>query len=373
MEGKGKILLAFEGLATEFSIVIPYLDIFLRDHWEEVTKVPWWAVLDDDIEANLKVASDLLEKLKIDWIPTGLCRPKQWRETHQVKVRDNRVSIVNTETGSENEIQKPPLGGHQVLVKEAKVKTVEDIERFVKVIPSKQLVDEGRLDLAKAVVSEFSDRFFVYASIGAPLWSTYSYFGFYEMMTNLVERQDLVEPLIEAITRANLEILKAYASVGIDGVWIEDSYTSADLISLEHFRQFNLPYLKRYIDAIRQFGMKSIYYICGDVSDRLEDIVALQPDALALEESKKGFVIDIDEIDRHVGGRVCLLGNIDAIGILQNGDKQTMEKEIQRQIEVGRRTNKFIISLGSPVTPLTPVSKVCEFVQLARELARKIH
>ncbi|MBS7609720.1 hypothetical protein KEJ36_03210 [Candidatus Bathyarchaeota archaeon] len=49
--------------------------------------------------------------------------------------------------------------------------------------------------------------------------------------------------------------------------------------------------------------MKSIYYFCGDVRDRLERIVEAVPDAISLEESEEGFQIDILWVDGIVKGR----------------------------------------------------------------------
>ncbi len=71
---------------TEFPVVIPYLGIFLRDHWEEVTEIPWWAVRAGDIETNLKVTRDLQERLAIDWVPAGGSSSRDWRAKQEVHI-----------------------------------------------------------------------------------------------------------------------------------------------------------------------------------------------------------------------------------------------------------------------------------------------
>jgi len=352
---------------TEFPIVIPYLGIFLRDHWEELTKVPWWAVRAGDIETNLQVAKDMQEKLAIDWVPAGISHSREWREKHEIKVRGKQPLIVDKETGQERKIFKEPPGGALTPVTTSRIHSIEDIDRMEHIYPAEDKIKDGSLDYAVAVIREFGDEYFIFSSISAPFWGLQGYFGFYEMMTNLIERPEWVERLIEKITAASLETLKAYAQIGIDGVWVEDCYSSADLISLEHFRRFAAPYVKRQIELINEFGMKSIYYFCGDVSDRLEDLVKMNPTCISLEESKKNFAIEIDEVDNIIAGRSCLFGNVDAIGILQNGSRDVMATEIERQLEIGRRSGRFVMSLGSPVTPLTPTAKVSEFVELTRE------
>jgi len=263
--------------------------------------------------------------------------------------------------------REPPGGSHYPVMTESRVNSIDDIERLVHIVPAENRIQNGSLDYASAVIKEFGDEYFIFASIGAPFWGVHSYFGFYEMMTNLIEKPILVECLLEKITTASLETLKSYAQIGIDGVWVEDCYSSADLVSLEHFRRFAAPYVKCQIDTINELGMKSIYYFCGDANDRLEDLVQMQPTCICLEESKKNFVIEIEEVDNIANGRVCLFGNVDAIGILQDGSRATIAKEIKRQTTIGHNSGRFVMSLGSPVTPSTPTAKVREFVDMARE------
>ena len=109
----------------------------------------------------------------------------------------------------------------------------------------------------------------------------------------------------------------------------------------------------------------------GNPADKLDYILNTGTDALALEESKKGFVIDIETIAEIVRGRCVLLGNLDSVRILENGTEMQLRAEIVRQIGAGRQNgSRFILSLGSPVTPGTPVEKVRLYCDLAHELSR---
>jgi len=229
------------------------------------------------------------------------------------------------------------------------------------------MLADGRFDLARRVIETLGQEYFVVGSVSTPFWNLYFHFGFFELMTNLIERPRLVERLLEDLTASLTEVVRAYAAVGYDGVWIEDCYASADLISPEQFRRFAAPYAHRLVSEINRLGMKSIYYFCGEVDERLEDLVRMNPHAIALEESKKGFEIDIVEVDRRVGDRSCLFGNFDAITLLERGDEDELLAEIERQLAVGRKRGRFVSSLGSPVTPRTPTERVRRWVDLSRE------
>ncbi len=63
-------------------------------------------------------------------------------------------------------------------------------------------------------------------------------------------------------------------------------------------------------------------------------------------------------------------GNLDAIGILQNGSDTQLRVAIAEQIAAGRRNqNRFVVCLGSPVTPATPVDRVRLYCDLVREMS----
>lgn len=78
----------------------------------------------------------------------------------------------------------------------------------------------------------------------------------------------------------------------------------------------------------------------------------------------------IFNIVKAVGKRCVVFGNLDAIGVLQNGSEDMLRAEIIRQLKAGRDNgNRFVMSTGSPITPETSVDKVRRYTDMARELA----
>ncbi len=60
--------------------------------------------------------------------------------------------------------------------------------------------------------------------------------------------------------------------------------------------------------------------------------------------------------------------NLDATG---QGTEEELRREMSRQIATGRRNKgRFVMSLGNPVTPGTPVGKVKLYCELVHELGR---
>ncbi|MGC8805696.1 MAG: uroporphyrinogen decarboxylase family protein, partial [Candidatus Ratteibacteria bacterium] len=162
-----------------------------------------------------------------------------------------------------------------------------------------------------------------------------------------------------------------YISCGAELIWIEECMT--DMISPSAFERFNLPYLKKLIDAIRVAGGKSIYYYCGNPWDRMDKILQAGADAIAFEEGKKNFQIDIEKVVDVVDGRCTVFGNLDAINLLPHAEERQLKQEIKRQLKAGvKNKRKFVMSLGSPVTPETSVERVRLYCDLSRKIREKI-
>jgi len=361
-----------DGLSEGYPVVIPYADLFLRDHWEDITDKLWWMKNCWDVSPRLEVEMSFQKKVGIDWVEAHICPPRYWRETHRVKVLGCRFFLVDASGNIVIEIFRPPLGGfvHKwPSLREPIVRTFEDVDTQIGTMKAEELIDSGRLDYIEAVIDECGSERFVVCSVGSPFWEIYPYFGVRRTLLNLFKNPELISYLLEKLLARDLEYLRAYAAVGVDGVWVEECLTSADIISRSLYERFVLPYVKRQISEIRRLGMKSIYYPCGDVRDRLKLMIEMRPDCISLEESKKNFQIDIDRVDKIVAGRACIFGNLDAVWLLRSGTHSDLKKEITRQIDVGRNYGKFVMSLGSPVTPETPVCRVREYVKIARQIA----
>lgn len=104
---------------------------------------------------------------------------------------------------------------------------------------------------------------------------------------------------------------------------------------------------------------------------RFENILAVEADALAFEESKKGFSIELMNIAEQLNGKRVLLGNLDSINILQEGTQKQLKEAIEQQLTIGKRNkHRFIMSLGSPVTPQTSVERVALYCELATRIAK---
>jgi len=356
--------------------VICYEGIYIRDHWRALTALPWWTRQDPDLQAQLAWRRDFLAATPQDWFHLPSCPPLRDRERLSVEAGDDGVFQIDKVTGAREQLVEPQVSGWSPGRKVQSVhaprlpETFDEIDASIPVDdefdPDRSLRD-GCGDLAGLLLEEFGRRLMPVSHVSSPLWRCYTLWGFEGMMTMIASRTDLVKRACRRLLAQCRHSVRLAAAIGAGAIWIEECLT--DMISPDAFAEVNLPYLRALVEEVRACGMKSIYYFCGKIDGKGDLLLSAGADALSLEESKKGFVVEIEDIVDAVGGRCTLLGNLDAIGTLQNGSDAQLRHEVARQIAAGRANGgRFIMSLGSPVTPDTPVDRVRRYCELVHEL-----
>lgn len=378
MTGREKILAALSEQGTGSTpIVLAYPEIYMRDHWEEVTDLPWWGMHSHDIPLALKAHADLLDTTGEDRVRLWMSPSREDRQRYRIEGIDARTARrIDTRAAGEEILERPPKGGflssaNEGLAEDHGITSREQIDALLPIPDAETpetLAESGRDEKPKRMLDAFCDDKMPWTQIAAPFDPLPFIWGYEGLMIALMDTPDLVEYALGRSLERSLRLLANWKAVGVELIWIEETMT--DQMSPESYRRVNLPYLQRLTAAIRAEGLRGIYYYTGNPMDRLELLLASGADALALEESKKNFTIDIEDLAARVDGRMPLVGNLDAGHLLEAGPVEAIEGEIARQLEAGRRNSgRFIMGIGSPITPGTPLEHVRTLAQTVHDLA----
>jgi len=214
--------------------------------------------------------------------------------------------------------------------------------------PAKELLQSGTFNLAAQVVADYGDEYFISTILDPPFSDAYDLLGFEGLMLIQHEQPDLFHTVLQRKLEQSQQVMDAWAAVGIHGVYAEEVFTGADILSPKSYDRFVFAYNQPYFNHLRKLGLLSIHYVCGDVVPRLDRIVELDVDAVAVEESKKSFTVEIQEVIERVAGRRAVFGNIDAVRFGPGATLEEMAAEVRRQAQAGARARGFVISTGSP-------------------------
>ena len=93
-------------------------------------------------------------------------------------------------------------------------------------------------------------------------------------------------------------------------------FNDGPFLSPAMFDEFVTPYLARLTDGYREMGFYVIKHTDGNIMPILDSLAATRPHALHSLDPQGG--VDIAEVKRRVGDRLCLIGNVNC-GLLDTG------------------------------------------------------
>ena len=287
-------------------------------------------------------------KVRPDWIEVHGGPGREWAEQTEIVEEGGILYFEDWSTGR----RTPILGEKSSLTdlwdSPARIRDRSDLDELLPILTADELLDGGELDVMRRAVVDYGDRYFITTILDTPFSDAYDLLGFQGLMVIQHDEPELFHYLLERKLAQSKEVMAACAACGIHGVYVEEVFTGADRISPRSYDQFVYRYNLPYFGCMRSLGLLPIHYVCGNSIPRLERMVEYDVAAVAVEESKKGFQIEIEEVVERVAGRTAVLGNIDAVQYGLHATAEEMAAEVRRQAAIGARAKGFVVSTGSP-------------------------
>ena len=133
---------------------------------------------------------------------------------------------------------------------------------------------------------------------------------------------------------------------GLDGFALCADYcfNTGPFLPPEWFGEFVTPYLKALIQGYRTQGHYVIKHTDGNIMPILDDLVDARPHALHSLDPQGG--VDIADVKRLVGDRVCLIGNVNC-GLLDSGTEEECIASARNALEAGMPGGGYIFSTSN--------------------------
>ena len=299
-------------------------------------------------------------KERPDWMEIGQGASRSWAERTDIVKEDGVLYYEDKETGERRSMHNSPLprgsmegaadhdSSRDLWDTSGWIRSREQVDARLPLPDPKTLLARGDFDLPKQVLADYGDRSFITTILDTPFSDAYELLGFQGLMLIQHDHPELFHYLLERRLEVSKKFMEAWAEVGIHGVYVEEVFTGADIISPHAYEEYVFAYNQPYFQHMSGLNLLPIHYVCGDVVPRLDRIVQLDIAAVGVEESKKKFIIQIEDVVRTVAGRVAVLGNIDAVHYGQNAALEEMAVEAKRQLRIGQEARGFLLSTGSP-------------------------
>jgi MtaA/CmuA family methyltransferase len=169
--------------------------------------------------------------------------------------------------------------------------------------------------------------------------------GINTLMLDFFDDPAFVRDLFAFVVEMELRFAREQLKAGADVIGVGDA--AASLVGPEIYDEFVWPYEKQLVDGIHALGGKVRLHICGNIRPLLENIGKLGCDIVDLDS-----MVPIAEARQKMGPNAILLGNLNPVTVLRNGDPAGVSAAIA---ECHRRAGaRFIVGAGCEVPRDTP-------------------
>lgn len=206
-----------------------------------------------------------------------------------------------------------------------------------------------RLGRLAEVVERFKGKkAIVFGQRAAFMWSAYLN-GIENLLVNFLADPDFAHELMDLVLGVMLRIARRALRAGADVIVLGDDYAgnSGPMFSPAVFRTFVLPRLKKMVDTVHEEGGKVIKHSDGNLWLLLDDLVGAGIDGLHPIEPVAGM--DLGEVKRKYGARVCLIGNVDCAQLLPHSTVAAVEAAVRECIRQGAYGGGYMLSSSNSI------------------------
>lgn len=208
-------------------------------------------------------------------------------------------------------------------------------------------------------------------SIGIPQdwWFFQRDGGYNSIFFDYVDEEGYIQEIMEFYTRYALARLTAAvnATPKPDEIMLGGSASSLSVSSPGNFRNYDLPFIKEAAKICKQAGVFSHLHVCGK-SDKVVEMVAEETEVEVMEplEEPPGGNVDIAEVKRRYGSKLCLKGNLNTFDFMLNATPQEVEDRAKRLIDECGAGGGFVLSTGDQCGRDTPDANLFKLVEVAK-------
>lgn len=218
----------------------------------------------------------------------------------------------------------------------------------------------GRLAAAAAMLERHRETRYCFGTIHLALFERlHALRGMHNVFTDFYTNAADVRRLLDAVADYVAELIRAYAALGADSVFLTDDWGSqtALLISPAMWRDFFRPHYARWFAEAHRLGLDVIFHSCGNVLALVPDLIEIGVDVL---DPLQPGAMDIEQLARRFGGQVSWCGAIDLQELLTHGTPAQVRSAVGRLIDrLGRPFGGgYIVSPANVLTPDIPLENL---------------
>ncbi|MGB8984679.1 MAG: uroporphyrinogen decarboxylase family protein [Anaerolineales bacterium] len=209
--------------------------------------------------------------------------------------------------------------------------------------------------LIEIIRQKTGDRYFLMkhgdATFGIPDGNTMMEFSFRMKDEPDKLKAEADQRVDEALQKAERQ--KRLGGLDCFALCTDYCFNTGPFLSPKKFSEFVAPYLTRLIRGYRELGFYTIKHTDGNIMPILDQLVAANPHALHSLDPQAG--VDIAEVKRLYGDRVCLIGNVQCSS-LDSGSEAEIRGSARYALQQGMPGGGYIFATSNCIYTGMPLA-----------------
>jgi uroporphyrinogen decarboxylase len=186
--------------------------------------------------------------------------------------------------------------------------------------------------------------------------------GIDNLLCDMLVFPEMAECIMDGYTDFYLEYYaRMFEAVGgrIDILRIADDLGMQDrpLMSLDMFRQYLKPRIKKLVDMAHSYHVKVMFHSCGSIVQFIPDLIEVGVDILDPIQTRASGM-NPENLKQKFGDKICFHGSIDTQYTLPKGTPVEVKDEVRDRMKVLGDGCGFIIAPSHTVQPDVPIENI---------------
>ncbi len=234
------------------------------------------------------------------------------------------------------------------------VKSPDDLKTYRPPDPDKP----GRLDEHKKALEETKGELALFGGVPGPFTTAWLLLGYERLGYWVYDCPDKLQDIFRMSNQYYIKAINMMVDAGMDAIMVAEDlgYTTGPFIHPDHYRARLFPYLQEIIYAVKRKNVPVILHCDGNINSIMEDLVSMGIHALNPVERKAHM--DIQEIKRRYGDRICLIGNLDLVRVLPHGSEEEVMDHVRELIQTVGRDGGYIVASEHSLNHHIPLNNI---------------
>lgn len=214
---------------------------------------------------------------------------------------------------------------------------------------------------------------FAMGSMPCTVWETSWYArGMENIMMDMVAEPELAEYVLDVVTDNAVTRAVNYAKAGADGLYLGDDIgmQSTPMMSLDVYRTFLKPRLKKVIDAARAVNpdIIVIYHSCGYATPFIPDLIEAGIDVLNPVQPES---VDFEAIYKEYGDRLSFSGLLGTQTLMPFGTPEEVRATVNKYLDMVGPKGGLLICPTHMLEPEVPIENFIAYIKACRDYVVK--